>query len=428
MQSAFEIGKTPVVSVGELNSLIKSVLEGLPVLKRITVCGEISNIKIQQHIYFTLKDSRGAISAVMFRSDAESLKFRPQNGMQIKATGHIGVYTKSGTYQLYCENIEQDGVGALYIAYEQLKTRLGAEGLFDKAHKKPLPKIPRRVGIVTAPTGAAIRDMIDVMGRRFPFAEILIYPSQVQGVSAPAQLTKALTALDAKGDCDVIIIGRGGGSIEDLWAFNDEQLARAVYACNTPVISAVGHETDFTICDFVADMRAPTPSAAAEITVPDKNELLNKFKNLQNRFALLAGNRISAESDRLKRSAERPVLKDPLAAFDEKRVYTDKLAAQLESAVMTRLDRLGSSFGTMSNRLTSAAETSVTALAHKTELAKSRLDMLSPLAVLDRGYAAVFTDDGSVASASDLKPGDRISVRFADGTAHAITERVDKTK
>lgn len=428
MQNAFETGKTPVVSVGELNSLIKSVLEGLPVLKRITVCGEISNIKIQQHIYFTLKDSQGAISAVMFRSDAESLKFRPQNGMQVKATGHIGVYTKSGTYQLYCENIEQEGIGALYIAYEQLKTCLNAEGLFDRAHKKPLPKIPRRVGIVTAPTGAAVRDMIDVTGRRFPFAEILIYPSQVQGASAPAQLTKALNALDKKGNCDIIIIGRGGGSIEDLWAFNDEQLARAIYKCVTPVISAVGHETDFTICDFVADMRAPTPSAAAEIAVPDKNELLNKFKNLQNRLALLAGNRISAASDRLKRSAERPVLKDPLAAFDEKRVYTDKLAMQLESALKARLGSASAAIDVASKRLFSTAEATITALTHKVALEKSKLAALSPLAVLDRGYAAVFKADGTVAATSNLKQGDKISVRFADGTAHAITERVDKTK
>ncbi len=428
MQNAFEIGKTPVVSVGELNSLIKSVLEGLPVLKRITVCGEISNIKIQQHIYFTLKDSLGAVNAVMFRSDAESLKFRPQNGMQIKATGHIGVYAKTGTYQLYCENIEQDGVGALYIAYEQLKTRLGADGLFDKAHKKPLPKIPRRVGIVTAPTGAAVRDMIDVTGRRFPFAEILIYPSQVQGVSAPQQLIKALNALDKKGDCDVIIIGRGGGSIEDLWAFNDEQLARAIYKCDTPVISAVGHETDFTICDFVADMRAPTPSAAAEIAVPDKKELINKFNNLQNRLTSFANGKITGSYDRLKRSAERPVLKDPLAAFDEKRVYTDKLLSQLESAVKSKISKLAAMSDIASKRLISVADASVTALAHKTELAKSRLDALSPLAVLDRGYAAVFREDGAVAKASNLENGDNISVRFADGTAFAITERVDKTK
>lgn len=425
MDGFFEIGKTPTVTVGELNNLIKSVLEGLPVLRRIVVKGEISNVKIQQHIYFTLKDEQGAIGAVMFRSDAERLQFRPQNGMRVNATGRIGVYVKSGSYQLYCESLEQDGKGNLYIAFEQLKAKLNAEGLFDQAHKKALPKIPRRVGIVTAPTGAAVRDMIDVTGRRFPFAEIVIFPSQVQGDAAAAQLIKALTALDRYSACDVIIIGRGGGSIEDLWAFNDEKLARAIYACNTPVISAVGHETDFTICDFVADKRAPTPSAAAELAVPDKKELLNKFKNLQNRLALLAGAKLSSASDRLKRFKDRPVLKNPLAAFDEKRVLTDNLLYALDNAVDKKLERQRNELSRLESRLYASTREGISRFSHKAEVTGSRLNALSPLAVLDRGYAAVFRADGTVASAGKLCEGDRISIKFADGTADAVTERTE---
>lgn len=425
MDGFLEIGKTPTVTVGELNNLIKSVLEGLPVLRRIVVKGEISNVKIQQHIYFTLKDEQGAINAVMFRSDAEKLQFRPQNGMKVNATGRIGVYVKSGSYQLYCESLEQDGKGNLYIAFEQLKAKLNAEGLFDQLHKKALPKIPRRVGIVTAPTGAAVRDMIDVTGRRFPFAEIVIFPSQVQGDAAPAQLIRALTALDRYGACDVIIIGRGGGSIEDLWAFNDEKLARAIYACKTPVISAVGHETDFTICDFVADKRAPTPSAAAELAVPDKKELLNKFKNLQNRLALLAGARLSSASDRLKRFKDRPVLINPLAAFDEKRVLTDNLLYALDNAVGKKLERQRNELSRLESRLYASTGESISRFSHRAEVAGSRLNALSPLAVLDRGYAAVFRADGTVASAGTLCEGDRISIKFADGTADAVTERTE---
>lgn len=426
METLFEIGKTPVVTVGELNSLIKSVLEGLPVLRRITVKGEISNVKIQQHIYFTLKDEQGAINAVMFRSDAEGLRFRPQNGMKVSATGRIGVYVKTGVYQLYCESMEQDGRGALYIAFEQLKAKLNSEGLFDSAHKKKLPKIPRRVGIVTAATGAAVRDMIDVTGRRFPYAELLIYPSQVQGDSAPSQLIKALTALDEKGGCDVIIIGRGGGSIEDLWAFNDERLARAVFACRTPVISAVGHETDFTICDFVADMRAPTPSAAAEIAVPDKKELLNKFDNLQKRLSSLAGGRINSARDSLARYSERQVLRSPLAAFDEKRVLTDNLAYALCTLTEKKLSRSRDALGGVSSHLASATENRISALSHSVRLAEGKLNALSPVSVLERGYAAVFDTDGNTVSAKALSQGDRIHMRFADGTAEAITERVDR--
>ncbi len=411
--------QTLTVTVTELNGLIKSVLEGLPVLRKIVVKGEISNLTVQQHIYFTLKDDESTIKAVMFRSAASELDFKPQNGMKVTVTGHVGVYAKSGSYQLYCDEIEQDGVGALYIAFEKLKAKLAAEGLFDESHKKPLPKIPFRVGLITAPTGAAVRDMIDVTRRRFPAAQLILCPSLVQGTSAPAQLIEAVKTLDGSGLCDVIIIGRGGGSIEDLWAFNDEALARAVYACKTPIISAVGHEIDFTICDFVADRRAPTPSAAAEIAVPDKRELLKKFDNLQSRFDTLVKAKIDGAKLQLGRLSERQVLVNPLYAFDEKRVLIDKLQTQMLSAVSGRVETDKQSLLRLADRLQKSCGDCVLTQKQRIEVLSGRLSVLSPLAVLDRGYAAVYKDGEVVAKASELVKGDKIKVRFADGSKDA---------
>ena len=274
------------ITVTQLNNYIKGILENIPPLRDIYVKGEISNYSPNRtgHVFFTLKDEGSLIPAVMFKYDLSQITFAPENGMKVICRGRISAYPAQGKYQLYVSEMTPDGVGALYIAFEQLKAKLADEGLFDSRYKKPIPKIPHRIGIITAPTGAAVRDMITVTGRRFPAAEIRLYPSLVQGENAPADLIKALDYFDKEGKCDVIIIGRGGGSIEDLWAFNNEALARRIFACRIPVISAVGHETDFTIADFVADKRAPTPSAAAEIAVPDakdtKKQLLNVSKRL----------------------------------------------------------------------------------------------------------------------------------------------------
>ena len=264
------------LTVTQLNEYIKGILDHDPRLTDVYLRGEISNFKNHYstgHYYFTLKDEGGMIRAIMFRSSAVKLAFLPEDGMKVVAHGRISAFVRDGQYQIYCDSMEPDGIGALYIAYEQLKRKLEAEGLFDPSRKKPLPKIPSRVGIITSATGAAIRDMINVCGRRFPFAELVLYPSLVQGPDAPAQLIDGVRYFNEKQSVDVIIIGRGGGSIEDLWAFNNEDLAREIAASAIPVISAVGHETDFTICDFVADRRAPTPSAAAELAVPETEEL-----------------------------------------------------------------------------------------------------------------------------------------------------------
>ena len=262
-----------IISVSQLNYYIKSLLEADDKLRYVFVTGEISNLTDHYssgHIYLSLKDDKAVIKAVMFSFSAKNLKFRPQNGMKIIARGRVSLYEPSGQYQLYIEDMQPDGIGSLTIAFEQLKKKLEAEGLFDPKHKKPLPQFPKVITIITSPTGAALQDIRNVLGRRWPYSQVQIIPVLVQGDGAASMLTRAVTEADACGDSDVIIIGRGGGSIEDLWAFNDESLARAIFACRVPVISAVGHETDFTICDFVADMRAPTPSAAAELATPDR--------------------------------------------------------------------------------------------------------------------------------------------------------------
>ena len=277
------ITKPTALTVSQLTQYIKSTIESDPKLMMVFLTGEISGLRMFRpngHNYFVLKDSGAVISATLFAGYARSLKFRPQDGMKVICRGRIELYPPHGKYQIIIEDMQPDGVGALNLAFEQLKKKLASQGLFDTAHKKPIPRFPRTVGVITSPTGAAFQDIKNILTRRFPCADIILYPTQVQGDAAAAQLTQAVTELDASGLCDTIIIGRGGGSIEDLWAFNDEALARAVYACRTPIISAVGHEIDFTICDFAADLRAPTPSAAAEIAVPDSMELKRHYNAL----------------------------------------------------------------------------------------------------------------------------------------------------
>ena len=288
INSLRERDNADILSVSALNNYIKNIFENNRTLSSVTVRGEISNFVNHRsgHLYFTLKDADGQIRSVMFKSRALTLKFMPESGMKVIVHGSVTVYPRDGSYQLYATSMQPDGIGALYLAYEQMKERLAKEGLFDESHKLPIPRIPATVGVITSPTGAAVRDIINVTGRRFPQAKILLYPALVQGEGAEASLISALDYLDKSGLCDVIIIGRGGGSIEDLWAFNGESLARRIYYATTPIISAVGHETDFTICDFVADMRAPTPSAAAEIAVPDRRELAQRLDSFVERLSL----------------------------------------------------------------------------------------------------------------------------------------------
>ncbi len=329
-----QTGFPEALTVTQLNEYIKGVIDHDIRLADVTIKGEISNFKNHYstgHYYFSLKDEGSILRAIMFRSAAGKMPFIPEDGMKVIAHGRISSFVRDGQYQLYCDSMEPDGVGALYIAFEQLKRKLEGEGLFDPARKRPLPKIPTRVGIITSATGAAIRDMINVCGRRFPYAKLILYPSLVQGPDAPPQLINGLRYFNETNSADVIIIGRGGGSIEDLWAFNNEELAREVAASQIPVISAVGHETDFTICDFVADRRAPTPSAAAELAVPDTAELKRKIQNIVTREAGVLHQITARHREKLLLLSNSRVLQNPRAMMDDKKMQTAMLAERLSA-------------------------------------------------------------------------------------------------
>ena len=398
-----------ILTVTALNEYVKMILDRDPLLSGVYVKGEISNFVNHRtgHFYFTLKDEGGAIKAVMFKSSNAKLKFLPENGMKVIVHGRVSGFVRGGDYQLYADDMEPDGIGSLYIRYEQLKKKLEAEGLFNPARKKPLPKIPSRVGIITSPTGAAVRDMINVTGRRYPFAEIILYPSLVQGDGAPDQLVRALKYFNETRSVDVIIIGRGGGSIEDLWAFNDEELARTVAASNIPVISAVGHETDFTICDFAADRRAPTPSAAAELAVPETGELKRKFLNVVGRMELSLTKKTEQARRRLDAAAKSRVLTSPKYLIDDKRM-----------AVLSLSERMDSAFGMLLEKKRSL-------FAQKT----AKLEALNPMSVISRGYSAVFLDDGTlVKSVTQVKEGDEFFFKTGDGKVGGRVTTIEKNE
>lgn len=390
---------TLVLSVSQLNRYIKMNFDADENLANIFISGEISNFTNHYrtgHLYFTLKDDSAAVRAVMFNSSAKRLKFMPEDGMKVIARGRVSVYEASGQYQLYVDDMQPDGVGALNLAYEQLKEKLQKEGLFSEHHKKPLPPYPEKVGVITSPTGAAVRDIINVLGRRFPYAEIVFCPVLVQGDGAHLQLTDAVNMFNSERAADVIIIGRGGGSIEDLWEFNDEGLARAVYNSEIPVISAVGHETDFTICDFVADMRAPTPSAAAELAVPDANELQYALSALKNRMFLNVSSGIADRRSRLEYLTSKGVLKSP-----------DEMLSNRSQRLDTAFSKMLSSY---ENRIGGKKVEFIS-----TATALSKLD---PMSVLMRGFAFVSDKNGkNVYSSQALAKGDKINVRFHDGSA-----------
>lgn len=394
------------LTVTELNQYIKDLLDLNPPLTDIFIKGEISNFKAHSsgHLYFTLKDEGSALKCVMFRGSAMGLGFRPENGMKVTAHGRISSFVRDGAYQLYCDDMEPDGVGSLYIAFEQLKKKLEAEGLFAESRKKPLPKIPSRVGVVTSPTGAAVRDIINVCKRRFPYAEVIVYPALVQGEGAVASVSAGIEFFNRKGLADVLIVGRGGGSIEDLWAFNSEAVARAVATSAIPVISAVGHETDFTICDFVADRRAPTPSAAAEIAVPDIFELKQKFNNIISRESAILKKKFEYLKDHLSRLEKSRPLVSPMNTIEDRRMTVDSLFERLEYCENNIIERKK-------------------ALLARTAAA---LNALNPLAVLTRGYSAVFDKEGRVIkSVNDTKIGETIALKLSDGTVSAVVEEVN---
>ena len=389
-------GKIYTATVSQLNRFIKQMLDGTSILNNIWVKGEISNFKRHYtgHCYLTLKDEGGVLKAVMFKANAARLAFAPENGMKVLARGRVSVYERDGSYQLYIEEMQPDGVGSLHIAYEQLKARLQEEGLFDEAKKKPLPPYPNTIGVVTATTGAAIRDIINILSRRYPCAKVLIYPTLVQGEGASAGIAEAIEYFNAHKLADVLIVGRGGGSIEDLWAFNEEQTARAIYASEIPVVSAVGHETDFTIADFVADLRAPTPSAAAELVVPSVAELREKLLSMRSRVIMGALHTI-----RMKRSQiEKITLRSPAAKLADNRVLLDDLTKHLVRNTKLILDRKR----------------------EEIKAAAGRLDAMSPLAVLGRGYSIAKSKDGTVIrQKGDAVSGTEFDLVLSDGSVEA---------
>lgn len=395
-----QIQKPRVLSVSQINFYIKSIIENDGSLQFVLVTGEISNLTVHQrsgHIYLSLKDSNSVISAVMFAGNARRLKFRLENGMKVICRGRISVYEPSGRYQLYIEDMQPDGVGALTLAFEQLKKSLAQKGLFDNAHKKPLPKFPKTIGVITSPTGAAVQDITNIIRRRFPSADIVLAPVLVQGESAPEQLVRAVNKFSASKIADVVIIGRGGGSAEDLWAFNDEQLAYAVYNCETPIISGVGHETDFTICDFVADVRASTPSAAAELAVPDRQELMSYYFKQKQYISAMLDRKIKTAQLRLENQQRRMSASSP-------KLKAEQLEKQLSAK---------------SEKLTRFMNIYISDKENKLIAAKGKLDGLNPLNVLNRGYAIAEKGEKIITSSKQLKDGDDFTVILSDGKINA---------
>ncbi len=395
-----------VLSVSQLNRYVKSRMDADENLYNVFLVGEISNFTDHYktgHFYFSLKDEDAQIKAVMFRGNAVKVKFRPENGLRVIVRGRVSLYEAAGSYQIFVDDMQPDGAGALQLAFEQLKEKLQKEGLFDDVHKKPIPKYPGRIGVITSETGAAIQDILNILGRRYPLAEVIIAPVLVQGDGAPEQLVSALDTFNRLACADVILIGRGGGSAEDLWAFNDERLAYAVYRSNIPVISAVGHETDFTICDFVADLRAPTPSAAAELATPNMQTLYTEISALHLRLQSAMRERLQEERKQLEFLSQKGVLQNPSVYFDTLRM---------------RLLTANSAFEKLLQNTLSEARMRLQENAAK-------LQSLSPLSVLARGYAVAELPDKTVLeSVAQLHQGDSFILRLSDGKADCVVKEI----
>lgn len=397
-----------ILSVSQVNMYIKALLDEIPQVKNVYICGEISNFKHYYnsgHMYFTLKDDKSQLKAVMFKNDNYRLKFTPENGMKVICFGQVGVYERDGVYQLYCRDMQPDGVGALTIAFEQLKVQLAQEGLFDEEHKKAIPKFPQKIGVVTSKMGAAVEDIKNVISRRYPLCEIIIVPTMVQGESAAQDIADSIRFIDENLGVDTIIVGRGGGSLEDLWAFNTEIVARAVYACKTPIISAVGHETDFTISDFVSDMRAPTPSAAAELAVPDIKSLIFQLNNFSVSIEKSLDFKISQCENSIKR------YKDFFSKSNVDMFYAnirDKMAQYNEK---------------LKDSITRIIENQTNTLSKNAEM----LDNLSPLKILSRGYSVVKNEKSDIVTDSEnINVGDNVEIILSNGAFKATVNEVTK--
>ena len=397
--------ETTILTPTQVGQYIKGLMDRDRVLSGLLVRGEISNYKMYPsgHHYFTLKDGEGALRCVMFRGDAASLRFRPQNGMQVIAAGRVTVFPRDGQYQLYCVRLTPEGAGDLHVAFEQLKEKLAREGLFDREHKKPVPQFPKTIALVTSPAGAAVRDMLRILGARWPMAQVKVLPVRVQGEGAAEEIAAAIRWANWQQAADLIITGRGGGSMEDLWAFNEEAVARAIYDSEIPVISAVGHEPDVTIADFVADLRAATPSNAAELAVPDQNEVYGALLHHRERLRGGMVYRLAQYRQRLDRAAGSRAMTEPASYFQNKRLLLDY----------------------QSRRLVHGLDRSVSAQKERLARLAASLDAMSPLKVLGRGYAIAQKGDGTVlSSVKDAAPGDRFTLRLSDGTLDCRAEEV----
>lgn len=395
-----------ILKVSQINTYLKSVFESDSNLRNIYVCGEISNFTNHYrsgHMYFTLKDELSAIKAVMFRSAAQRLRFEPENGMKVLVRCNVSVFERDGTYQLYCEDMQPEGIGELTVAFEQMKRKLESEGLFSDEYKKLLPLYPERIGVVTSPTGAALQDIINVISRRYPSGQIILAPVKVQGVDAAREIAEAIDKFSDLNACDVLIVGRGGGSIEDLWAFNEEIVARAVFNCKIPVISAVGHETDFTICDFVSDLRAPTPSAAAELAVPDYREVLYYADKTLDGMAAIIHQLIGDYEYRLLHQKLKLENNSPQKVLQLYSQCVDACSTSINAAMFKKID----------------------AYSNVLSLYALSLESASPLKTLSRGYAIVKDDMGTtVKKAAELKHGSNIEIVFQDCTAHCTVNEI----
>lgn len=397
----------PVLSVTELTKYIKEKLETDRLLANLWVKGEISNLKLHSsgHIYLTLKDRDSCLKVVMFRSRGRGLVFRPENGMSVLVRGYISLYERDGSYQLYAEEMEPEGIGALYIAFEQMKQKLAAQGLFDQGRKRPLPRYPKVLGIVTSPTGAAVQDMLNIVRRRWPKLEIILAPVLVQGEAASADIARAIGEMNRLGRIDVLIVGRGGGSLEELWAFNTEEVALAIAKSKIPVVSAVGHETDYTIADMVADLRAPTPSAAAELVVPERREMQRYLVSLEQRLEKGVNSRVERLRHRLKVCTASQVLQRPFLITANRQQTLDMLTASLHRAGKLTIAEKGSALANM----------------------MGKLNVLSPLSTLARGYSICTTPGGEIITdAKDVTVGQRVMVTLDKGSLDCTVERKEE--
>lgn len=410
-----------VLSVTDVNLIIKDVIDNNMYLRNVIVKGEISNLKFHTrgHLYFSLKDENSKINAVMFNYKSLGLNFIPKDGMNVEVRGKVSVFPQGGSYQITVTHMKEDGVGNLYILFEDLKKKLASEGLFDASHKKKLPRIPKKIGVITADTGAAVKDIISTINRRFPLCEIILFPTLVQGVGAKENIVKMIMEANMS-DVDVIILGRGGGSIEDLWAFNEEVVARAVYNSDKPIVSAVGHEIDYTICDFVADLRAPTPTGAAELVVPSKLEIIKYLSDYKSRIISVITSKLNGYSSVLKKLENNYILKNPLSMYEVEEQKLDNILDRVNSIMKYKIDSSAIKLDNLSKNILPNIKNKLDKDKILLKNIEDKLNLLNPENVLKKGYSLTIANGSIVKSVSDVKTNDEITTKLSDGSIISV--------